>query len=220
MRKKMMAKVGMGLVLAGVGWASWAQDAPVISGVYTCIDAKGRKLTADRPIPECTDREQKVLNPSGTVKAKVGPSLTAQEKAELEQKERREAEERNRTADEKRRDRALLTRFPNRAVHDQERIEAMAQIKVVIQAAKNRLDELIKQRVGIDDEMEFYKKDPSNAPAYVRRQLDENMQSQAVQRRFIQEQEAEIRRVNVRFDDELVRLRQLWTSGTTSSSAR
>ena len=220
MRKKMMAKVRIGLVLAGVGWASWAQDVPVISGVYTCIDAKGRKLTADRPIPECTDREQKVLNPSGTVKAKVGPSLTAQEKAELEQKERREAEERNRTADEKRRDRALLTRFPNRAVHDQERIEAMAQIKVVIQAAKNRLDELIKQRVAIDDEMEFYKKDPSKAPAYVRRQLDENVQSQAVQRRFIQEQEAEIRRVNVRFDDELVRLRQLWTSGTTSSSAR
>jgi hypothetical protein len=161
-----------------------------------------------------------VLNPSGTVKAKVGPSLTAQEKAELEQKERREAEERNRTADEKRRDRALLTRFPNRAVHDQERIEAMAQIKVVIQAAKNRLDELIKQRVGIDDEMEFYKKDPNKAPAYVRRQLEENMQSQAVQRRFIQEQEAEIRRVNVRFDDELVRLRQLWTSGASSSSSR
>jgi hypothetical protein len=154
------------------------------------------------------------------VKAKVGPSLTAQEKAELEQKERREAEERNRTADEKRRDRALLTRFPNRAVHDQERIEAMAQIKVVIQAAKNRLDELIKQRVGIDDEMEFYKKDPNKAPAYVRRQLEENVQSQAVQRRFIQEQEAEIRRVNVRFDDELVRLRQLWTSGTSSSSSR
>ncbi len=220
MKKNMMAKLGAGLVFGGLTGALMAQEAPVISGVYTCIDAKGRKLTADRPIPECTDREQKVLNPSGTVKAKVGPSLTAQEKAELEQKERREAEERNRTADEKRRDRALLTRFPNRAVHDQERIEAMAQIKVVIQAAQNRLDELIRQRVTIDDEMEFYKKDPSKAPAYVRRQLEENVQSQAVQRRFIQEQEAEIRRVNVRFDDELARLRQLWTSGTASPSAR
>jgi hypothetical protein len=220
MKNKMVVVVGVNLFLAGMGLQSWGQESPVISGVYTCIDAKGRKLTADRPIPECTDREQKVLNPSGTVKAKVGPNLTAQEKADLEQKERREAEDRNRTADEKRRDRALLTRFPSRAVHDQERIEAMAQIKVVIQAAKNRLDELIKQRVGIDDEMEFYKKDPNKAPAYVRRQLEENVQSQAVQRRFIQEQEAEIRRVNVRFDDELVRLRQLWTSGTATSTAR
>lgn len=200
------------LVLISAGMASWAQNSPVISGVYTCVDAKGRKLTADRPIPECTDREQKVLNPSGTVKTNVGPTLTAQEQAHLEQKEKREIEDRGRVAEEKRRDRALLTRYPSRAVHDQERAEALAQIAVVIKAATNRLEELGRQRVGIDEEMEFYKKDPSKAPAYVRRQLDENIQSQAVQKRFIAEQEGEIRRVNVRFDDELVRLRQLWTT--------
>ena len=80
----------------------------------------------------------------------------------------------------------------------------------MIQAAKTRLTELARQRVAIDEEMEFYKKDPAKAPAYVRRQLEENIQSQAVQKRFIDEQEAEIRRVNARFDDELGRLRQLW----------
>jgi len=187
------------------------QSAPMVTpGVYTCIDAKGRKLTADRPIPECTDREQKILNPSGTVKAKVGPTLTAQERIEVEQKEKREMEERNRTADEKRRDRALLIRYPNKGVHDQERQEALAQIAVVVQAAKNRLDELAKQRESIDAEMEFYKKDPSKAPSYLRRQLEDNIQSQAVQRRFMGEQDGEIKRVNARFDDELVRLRQLW----------
>jgi hypothetical protein len=202
----------------GVCVGGWAQTASTsVGGVYTCIDAKGRKLTADRPIAECTDREQKILNPSGTVKAKVGPTLTAQERADLEAKEKREIEERNRTADEKRRDRALLIRYPNKGVHDQERQEALAQIGVVIQAAKNRLDELAKQRVAIDEEMEFYKKDPSKAPAYVRRQQEENIQSQAVQRRFIGEQDAEVKRVNARFDDELVRLRQLWTTVTPSA---
>lgn len=194
------------------------QSAPMVTpGVYTCIDAKGRKLTADRPIPECTDREQKILNPSGTVKAKVGPTLTAQERIEVEQKEKREMEERNRTADEKRRDRALLIRYPNKGVHDQERQEALTQIAVVVQAAKNRLDELVKQRESIDAEMEFYKKDPSKAPSYLRRQLEDNIQSQTVQRRFMGEQDGEIKRVNARFDDELVRLRQLWAlNGATS----
>ncbi|MDO8284054.1 MAG: DUF4124 domain-containing protein [Rhodoferax sp.] len=201
---------GVFVTLAGVCGVVWGQAPMVTPGVYTCIDAKGRKLTADRPIPECTDREQKILNPSGTVKAKVGPSLTAQERADLELKEKRELEERNRTADEKRRDRALLIRYPNKGVHDQERQEALAQIAVVIQAAKNRLDELAKQRVSIDAEMEFYKKDPSKAPSYLRRQLEDNIQSQAVQRRFMGEQDGEIKRVNLRFDDELVRLRQLW----------
>ena len=199
---------GAATILAGS--AVWAQTQSVSGGVYTCIDAEGRKLTADRPIVECIDREQKVLNPSGTVRAKVGPSLTAQEKIELEQKEKREAEERNRTAEEKRRDRALLTRYPNKGVHDQERAEALAQIEVVTKAAATRLTELARQRVAIDEEMEFYKKDPTKAPAYVRRQLEENTQSQSVQKRFMAEQEAESRRVNARFDDELVRLRQLW----------
>ncbi|APW41317.1 hypothetical protein [Rhodoferax saidenbachensis] len=211
MTKKLWVVVVV-LACAGAAGSVWAQSSPVISGVYTCIDAKGRKLTADRPIPECTDREQKVLNPSGTVKAKVGPTLTAQEKAELEQKEKREREELGRAAEEKRRARALLTRYPNKAVHDQERNEALTQIGVVIQAAKTRLTELARQRVGIDEEMEFYKKDPTKAPAYVRRQLEENNQSQTVQKRFIDEQEAEVRRVNNRFDDELVQLRQLWTT--------
>lgn len=212
-----LAFAAVGVMLACMCAGGWAQTPPTAGGVYTCTDAKGRKLTADRPIPECTDREQKILNPSGTVKARVGPTLTAQERADLELKEKREIEERSRTADEKRRDRALLTRYPSKTIHDQERQEALAQIAVVIQAAKNRLEELIKQRAVVDAEMEFYKNDPSKAPAYVRRQQEENIQSQAVQRRFIGEQEGEVKRVNARFDDELVRLRQLWTTIAPSS---
>lgn len=200
------------LLWASATGAGWAQSSPVMSGVYTCVDAKGRKLTADRPIAECVDREQKVLNPSGTVKAKVGPTLTAQERSEQEQKAKKEAEEQGRLGEEKRRNRALLTRYPNKSIHDQERTEALAQIAVVVKAATNRLDELARQRVGIDEEMEFYKKDPAKAPAYLRRQLEENIQSQAVQKRFIAEQEAEARRVQLRFDDELIRLRQLWAT--------
>lgn len=208
--KKLQRQGLAGILCALVGLAAWAQQPPVTGGVYTCTDAKGRKLTADRPIAECTDREQKILNPSGTVKAKVGPSLTAQEKTELEQKDKREAEERNRAAEEKRRDRALLTRYPTKSVHDQERAEALSQIDAVVRAATTRLKELDRQRASIDEEMEFYKKDPTRAPAYLRRQQDENAQSQAVQRRFIAEQEGETRRVNARFDDELGRLKALW----------
>lgn len=205
---------GVAAVLASASPASlvWAQSSPVIAGVYTCTDAKGRKLTSDRPIPECTDREQKVLNPSGTVKAKVGPTLTAHERAELEQKQKREREELGRAAEEKRRDRALLTRYPNRAMHDKERQEAIAGINTVINAAALRLTELANQRKQIENEMEFYKNDPSKAPAYLRRQQDENIQSQAIQIRFINEQRGEVDRVNGRFDDELVRLKQLWTT--------
>ena len=196
------------IALAIAAPQAWTQ-APK-PGIYTCVDAKGRKLTSDRPIAECIDREQKVLNPSGTVKNKLGPTLTALERAELEKKEKQQAEEEAKVVEEKRRNRALLIRYPNKAVHDQERADALAQITEVIQAATSRIDELARQRAAMDMELEFYKADISKAPAYLRRQVEENTQSMAVQKRFVSAQEAEVRRVNMRFDDELVRLRQLW----------
>ena len=71
-------------------------------------------------------------------------------------------------------------------------------------------NELAAQRTKLNDEMEFYKKDPTKAPAYLRRQVEDNAQSTAVQKRFIAEQDDEAKRVNQRFDDELARLRLLW----------
>jgi hypothetical protein len=206
---KISAAIQIGLVLWGAGTLAVAQS-PVVSGVYTCVDAKGRKLTSDRPIPECNDREQRVLNPSGTLKQTVSPTLTAKEQAALEVKEKQALEERNRIAEERRRDKALLIRYPNKAMHDKERIEALGQIGAVKQAASIRMTELATQREKLAEEMEFYKNDPTKAPIYLRRQVDDNALSTTVQQRFIAEQDAEARRVNQRFDDELARLRELW----------
>jgi type I site-specific restriction endonuclease len=202
------------LVLANLSIATWVQAQPAqpatTQAIYTCVDARGRKLTSDRPIAECTDREQKVLNPSGTLKAKVGPTLTMQERAQLEAREKAELEEQARLNEEKRRDRALLTRYPSKAVHDSERAQALAQIGVVRQASVNRVEELQRQRKILADEMEFYKKDPNKAPPSLRRQVDEVAHSLSVQARFIADQDAELQRVNTRFEEELARLNQLW----------
>lgn len=192
------------------GGEALAQGQTLQGGIYSCVDAKGRKLTSDRPIADCVDREQKVLNPSGTIKGKVGPTLSAQERAQLEAKEKLAQDERAKKDEEKRRERALLMRYPERAVHDAERAEALQQVSVVKAAANNRVLELKKQKALIDEEMEFYKKDPGKAPASIKRQIDENAKSIVVQNRFIVDQDAEMTRVNTRFDEELARLTALW----------
>ncbi|MGJ7503577.1 DUF4124 domain-containing protein [Variovorax sp. ZT5P49] len=180
-------------------------------GIYTCTDARGRTLTADRPIAECTDREQRELNPSGSVRRKVEPTYTARELQEREDRAREAAIQTARLTDERRRERALLVRYPNLATHDRERSEALAQIDAVTQAAKKRIAELGEDRKKIDEELEFYKQDTSKAPGAVRRKLDDNTQSTAVQNRFIAEQEEEKKRVNARFDEERTRLKTLWS---------
>lgn len=206
--------VGAGLLLAGAGVTALAQPA-----IYSCIDGKGRRITSDRPIPECLDREQKELNPSGTVRRSVGPNLTAAERAAQEAKDKDAAEERARLAEEKRRDRALLIRYPNKGVHDRERTEALAQVDEVIKAATKRVTELAAQRENMNAEFEFYKKDPSRAPPSLKRQAEDIEQSTAVQKRFIADQDNEKKRINARFDEELVTLRKLWSLAAPAAAA-
>ena len=177
--------------------------------IFTCVDSKGRRLTADRPIAECMDREQRELNPSGTIKRKVGPSLTAQERVAVEEGARKAAEEKSRADDEKRRDRALISRYPNRAAHDKERAAALRVADDVSATAARRVAELAQQRKTLDGEFEFYKADPSKAPPRLKREMEDNQRMQGEQKRFIADQAGEKQRVNKRFDEELKRLKQL-----------
>lgn len=187
-----------------------AQPAPPLNGIYTCTDAHGRKLRSDRPIAACLDREQTVINPSGTVRGRVGPALSAQQRAELEERKREEAAEQARVLEERRRDRALLARYPTRQAHDKERTKAHARLDVVVLEAEKRIHALHDERKKIDRELEFYQGDPAKAPPAVQRQLEFVTQGLEAQRRFIQAQQNERQRVDARFDDELARLTELW----------
>ena len=192
------------LILACLCGAASAQS------IYSCVDAKGRKITADRPIAECTDRTQQELTGSGSVRRQIGPSLTAQERAAQEEKDKLAAEALAREAEDKRRNRALLLRYPSPAVHQQERATALAQIDEVIKASSKRTLELAEQRKAMNSEFEFYVKDPVKAPLSLKRKLEENDASVAVQKKFVRDQDQEKKRVNMRFDEELVKLKGLW----------
>jgi len=180
------------------------------SGIYTCIDSTGRRITSDRPIPECLDREQRELGPSGTVRRVVPPSYTAEERARIEAQRRAADEARARVNEERRRERALLIRYPSQEAHDRDRALALAQVDEVVDAVKKRETELAQQRREIDQELEFYQNDQARAPAWLRRKLEDNEQQVQVQKRFLSEQDQEKRRINERFDEELAKLRQLW----------
>ena len=199
---------------AGFMLAACAAGSAMAQSIYTCTDAKGRKITSDRPVADCVDRTQQELTPQGTVKRVMGPTLTAQERAALEEKDKAAMELRLQAQEEKRRDRAILARFPNQASHDLQRSQALAQIDEVVKAAAKRSVELGDQRVGINADFEFYKKDTSKAPATLKRRLEENNDGVAGQQRFFADQEAEKRRVNQRFDQELAKLKMLWAKAS------
>lgn len=216
-----------GVLLASLGaevaWAQAPQGAA--GGIYTCVDKNGRRLTADRPIPECLDREQRELSPSGITRRQIGPSLTEHERTAQEAQRRKEAEERARVVEERRRERVLVARYPDKATHDVERAAAIQLVDDVTSTAEKRIEELKAERKKFDVEMEFYKKDPTKAPMVLRRRIAENDDSMGEQQRFIAGQDQEKRRVHARFDVELAQLRKLWdaqrlpAAATSSSDA-
>lgn len=192
-------------------WAQSTQAAPN-GAVYSCIDRTGRRLTADRPIAECTDREQRVLDQTGAERRRLGPTLTEQERAVVEAQRQRESAERARVIEERRRERVLVARYPDQPTHDVERAAALAQVDEVTAVAQKRVDDLLRDRKKLDTEMEFYRKDPTKAPMSLRRQIAEQDDALAEQQRFVIAQEAEKRRVNQRYDAELTQLRALWAA--------
>lgn len=210
MKQARHAKLSLYVVATVWAGASLAQGLANTGGIYACTDANGRRITADRPIASCVDREQRVLGNTGVELRRMGPTLTEQERVALEAKRRQEQAAQLRAREERLRERAVLARFPNQAVHDAARAEALAQVDDVISVAQKHQVELKERRRKLNTELEFYQNDPKKAPANLRRQLDDNTESQEEQARFLKQQNAEKLRINQRFDVELQQLRKLW----------
>ena len=183
--------------------------------IYSCVAPDGRRLTSDRPIPECATREQKVHNPDGSVKSLIPPSMSLEERAQQEQKERKMAADRAAQQDAVRRDRNLLIRYRNEAAHREGREAALDDINKAMQVSERRIKELAVERKPLQDEAEFYK--GKALPPKLKQQLDANEASAEAQRVLIENQKAELVRVNKLFDVELVRLKKLWAGAAPGS---
>lgn len=198
------------LLLATLAGPVWAQGTPgkSVTGIYTCTDDRGRRLTADRPIPECVGKEQQMLNRDGSLRAILPPTLTADERAEKDARERAASEARSAAADAVRRDRNLVARYPSEVAHQRAREAALDTVRLAIKATEIRLRELASERKPLRDEAEFYQ--GKAVPPKLRAAIDANDTAAEAQRAAQGNQEAELGRINRLYDVELERLRRLW----------
>lgn len=205
------------LLLAGLASSPVAFAAPDGGGpgIYTCFDQNNRRLTSDRPIPECVNREQRVLNRDGSVQRVIPPTLTAEERAEQDAREQRRLAERRAQQDLIRRDRGLLQRFPNEAMHHRMRVDALNDVRAALARSEQRLAALAAERKPLIDETEFYV--GRSLPPRLKQQLDANDAAVEAQRVLLYNQQLEIARINATFDAELARLRKLWAGAAPGS---
>ncbi|XHS79644.1 hypothetical protein ACFJGW_06620 [Burkholderiaceae bacterium UC74_6] len=205
-----------GLFATGATGA-WAQTLTPGEGraTYTCTSPDGRKLTADRPIPECTSREQRVLNSDGSLRMVLPAYLSPEERAAKEQQDRKDAVAKAAQQDAIRRDRNLMLRFPNEKVHQRAREEALDVAISAMRISELRIADLAKERKPLQDEAQFYVGKP--LPGKLKQQLDANDAAVDAQKQLIENQKAELVRINGLYDKELARLKKLWAGAPPGS---
>lgn len=184
-------------------------------GIYSCTDAKGRRYTSDRPVPECQDREQRLLNTDGSVRKVVPPTMTPSERAEQEAQEQREAQALLARQEAARRERNLMRRYPNQAAHDAARNIALDDVRQSIAVTERRLAALAAERKPLLDSAAAFEKSPM--PLTLRQQLNANEAATRAQRDIVQAQQTELVRLNDLYDTELALLKRLWAGEAPGS---
>lgn len=182
--------------------------------IYTCV-MNGKKLTSDRPIPECSGVDQRVLNSDGSINRVVAPTPTDDERAAIEARDREANAERVQRNDAVRRDRNLTARFPTEPAHQKAREKALDDVRNAVRNSEARIALLLAERKPLLDEAEFYVGKP--LPAKVKLGLDANDATLAAQRALVGNQQAEVVRISALYDAELARLKRLWAGAQPGS---
>lgn len=191
-----------------VGTALLTTPLVASAAVYTCVDGTGHRRTSDRPIPECLDREQSVMDKNGIKRKVIPPNYTATERERLNQEKLQQDKIKAAQDDLVRRDRMMVKRYPDEAAHNKAREAALDNVRQSIASSKRRIDELLKDKEPIMAEGEFYKN--KTWPYKLRSKLEQVDVAIAAQENAIENQKAEEKRINENFDMELKRLRRLW----------
>ncbi len=175
--------------------------------IFSCKDEAGRVITSDRPIPECSKRDVRVLRTDGLSKGMIAAPLTEiqrkQREADLEVARAKANVDRERLS----RDRALVAAFPTMAVLDEQRKRQLDEVQIEIDAAKKRI--LIKEPdlTAALAELEFYKgkKPPGNVTSKI------NLAASAIlaEDELIRTKRQEISTIVAKFDADGRRLREL-----------
>jgi hypothetical protein len=185
--------------------------------IFSCKDDAGRIITSDRPIPECSKRDVRVLRQDGLTKGVIPAPLTEEQRkqrdVDLEIKRAKDNQERERLS----RDRALVAAYPDMASLEVQRKRQIQDVQVEIEAAKKRILLREPDLKEAQAELEFYR--GKKVPGSVNNKISLAASAILVEDELIRAKQQEILTVNSKFDSDARRLREI-SDGVTGRLAQ
>jgi len=174
--------------------------------LYSCT-SDGKPTTSDRPIANC-DGEQRIVNPDGSPYRLMPPPQTEEERAAEDAKLQQESAVDNARALEARRDRQLLTRYPNERRFVEARKDSADSLHASIHEAESRVAQLTADRKKLTSDASLYV--GKALPPKLKSAIDASDASLASEKEVLQDREADFARTDKLYDDDLARLKKLW----------
>ncbi|MFC5473343.1 DUF4124 domain-containing protein [Paraherbaspirillum soli] len=183
--------------------------------IFTCKDAAGRTITADHAMPECADRKVVELSKAGVLKREIPAPLTPEQKRQqliVDEQRRIEA-----AAEEQKRqqDRALLARYRSESDIAASRHYYLQLSQDLIKQDQVSIEDAQSQLAAANTEAEFYKH-RKTLPFELRSKMDDANRTIERSRKNMVDHQAELGRINARFDETLKRFRELTVSASAA----
>jgi hypothetical protein len=182
--------------------------------IYSCV-ANGRTYTGDRPPPECASSDMRELNRDGSLRRVVPRPLTPEEQKARAAEARKKAEEEERALAQRRRDRSLLEAYASEQEIDSARVKAISSSNDIVKRSELRLERMEAERKRLAEETEFYRK--RDVPEHIKRAIASNEQERLAEQKIIRDAQAEIQRINERFEADKRRFRELVSQGAQAA---
>ena len=182
--------------------------------IYRC-EVDGKKVTRDRPIIECRDKVQYLLNADGSLNREIPPTLTVEEREKQEQADLARQSREAQLKQDIRGDRNLKQLYPNEAAHKKARDTALDEVRASVKSLETSIEALVVDRKKLLDEAEFYPNKP--LPTKLKSSLEANEVTLKAKRDLVEKQQSEVMRITNNYDVELARLRKLWAGAPAGS---
>lgn len=190
-----------------------------IGKIYTCTDEYGRRLTSDRPIPECANRDQRELSSTGVTRRVLKPQPTASEIKARQAQAEKEREQRARKEAQRQRDESLAIRYPSLQLHEEARKRELETSALRAKLIEKHVQQLEEEKQRMQERLSKLP-DPNKISAAFRHSIEQNEANLQKQKDTLADENAQQAVINKRFDEEQVRLKPFWDSNAAKKAGK
>jgi Domain of unknown function (DUF4124) len=203
-RRRPGRTIALGATVLAVLWVNIAQ-----AQIYACTDAAGKRLTSDRPIPECAERGHREIDYNGVTRRVVPAPLTAEQERARVQQVNLERQAALTKRDERLRDKSLLMSYPNLEALTSSWNKMRAELQVEADQSIQRMIELHENLKASQADALAHKLPNSREAAQLRQKIQGIVKTIFYENSLLESKQLEITRGQERYLQDSKRLRNL-----------